>query len=1255
MSEARRKRGPRMRPDNGDNYHRTASAPLRNSRNNNSQTNHTYKMNHGADRVRKIVQEEGRTARNLVLYNVPVDRRSDTCSPDNAEGHQHHGIRHSRKPPLKDSNLQRYSHTSGKQKTSSVSDDTAMSQKIQQDLIKSPKSDNGSRKPDLRARYWKFLFDNLQRAVDAIYETCEQDESVVECKEVIMMLEQSTRDFQSLIERLKMLRAFESAAKEGDRPPSIAWEVRKMSPGKTTGHGTAPGGSSPSPAQRVLNFTPEKNSEGRTVSQGNSWADKVKGVPPAPVMSPDTSVTPQKMSSPTPVLPTPPPKENGLCTSEADTDGSTTIEDDNEGWETVHHSRGAKPKSRHSPSQRSLENLTGVGKNSGKSLKRTFSDPHAAGFRRSQRNTKSLPSQKSSPPNNYPYSGGMRQRTDSKDSEKENKPGVNSEIQGSAYPAVTRSTSLPVTASPTVVKSRSSISNAWGPTRNVNNGSTTSTQQQKTQKNLYSSSVISHRGISSPKPNDQENVLKIETVKDGNDKSIVISQEYSENNIQKRECDIQEESGVDSCDIDIVEDGIEEKELNNALVSAMDEEDDLTNQLEQEQEQALESAIQEEETWLKELAREENTQIEVETETETESELGNTMSSLESSQPGTLDWDAMLAQYDAECENNEGKKTWSEMIEEAETRTPGHGVHMHEKLSSPSRKRSPTESKKRHEEKQAKAQELREKLMQMKSERLRELSKKVEEVRSWKEELLRQRKETIESKMMRAEEKRQLQLKLKAQKAHEEEAKANEIAFINTLETQMKRHDIMSKHQESEARLQDIQEERLRKHEEKLAKEAAVEERRKALEAERKARLKEMEEKRKLRNARFEQQQIEKEKERAETLRIREKERDERLAALNAQQQAHIQELQKKIQQKQDESTQRHQEVLQQIREKAFEMSVLRHSTEDHNEAPNITPYDQKKLCTICNVLIPSEVHLLSHLRGKKHQQALHDNNSGKVMAKQDIETFNLKHIVDAPVNSTHPKIVSEKERHKSMKKRCKKLRQRMTTRGMEYENSLSGKQQTTDSEHKAKLQKLVRDINKYLQSQDTGPWTQNKVSALDRSLGEISRILDKKSAADQTSLRILGGLTTLSRILQVIDTTSLASPQVIPAKSLVLTCNVFKQACKGCYDNCHYLMFSNKIGIIIELLIYRLLILLPDEQSRPGSASSGSQQTSSVNSSSGKLPYDTMAVSLLQLLATILSCLAKYNPAINCSEASVERMTGTGDAFTSRGNDVIR
>lgn len=47
---------------------------------------------------------------------------------------------------------------------------------------KSPTKTRQPRKVDLRARYWAFLFDNLRRAVDEIYVTCESDQSVVECK-----------------------------------------------------------------------------------------------------------------------------------------------------------------------------------------------------------------------------------------------------------------------------------------------------------------------------------------------------------------------------------------------------------------------------------------------------------------------------------------------------------------------------------------------------------------------------------------------------------------------------------------------------------------------------------------------------------------------------------------------------------------------------------------------------------------------------------------------------------------------------------------------------------------------------------------------------------------------------------------------------------------------------------------------------------------------------------------------------------------
>ena len=54
----------------------------------------------------------------------------------------------------------------------------------------------------------------------------------------------------------------------------------------------------------------------------------------------------------------------------------------------------------------------------------------------------------------------------------------------------------------------------------------------------------------------------------------------------------------------------------------------------------------------------------------------------------------------------------------------------------------------------------------------------------------------------------------------------------------------------------------------------------------------------------------------------------------------------------QDESDKRHKEMLEKVREKAFEMTIMRHSTEDHNDAPTHMPYDQKKLCSVCNVMV---------------------------------------------------------------------------------------------------------------------------------------------------------------------------------------------------------------------------------------------------------------------------------------------------------------
>merc|ERR1712002_1119975 len=105
---------------------------------------------------------------------------------------------------------------------------------------------------------------------------------------------------------------------------------------------------------------------------------------------------------------------------------------------------------------------------------------------------------------------------------------------------------------------------------------------------------------------------------------------------------------------------------------------------------------------------------------------------------------------------------WADLMEQeelAEARTPGRSVHMHEKLSSPSRKRSPMVSFKKFEEKLSKAEALREKHLQDIANRSREVTEKIVKARDKKEEHINKKRIEIDSKMQKAEETRKKHLK----------------------------------------------------------------------------------------------------------------------------------------------------------------------------------------------------------------------------------------------------------------------------------------------------------------------------------------------------------------------------------------------------------------------------------------------------------------------------------------------------------------
>ncbi|XP_037249631.1 S phase cyclin A-associated protein in the endoplasmic reticulum isoform X1 [Falco rusticolus] len=1103
----------------------------------------SFQRSNSHDKVRKIVAEEGRTARNLIAWSVPLENKDD----DGKSKWQAGG---------KTKRVTQGAHKTVKQSTTIDCKLTAAAAG-DKTFDKSPTKTRQPRKVDLRARYWAFLFDNLRRAVDEIYVTCESDQSVVECKEVLMMLDNYVRDFKALIDWIQLQEKLEKADAQ-NRPTSLAWEVKKMSPGRHV---------IPSPstdrisvtsnARRSLNFgNPAVTiSATRLAPSGVSWADKVKANHGIKAASPELATAQTFM---------PPPVQKSSRKNDRK---------DAEGWETVQRGRPVRSRST------ALATKTPVAADSLKS--KGDSDKENAMSPPSENKPGSLLTDSGASKSIELVQKGLLHQCEGPLTERTQFTAHASEDNGTTGTPLQEDSLQTVSETPLVLK---------------NTDCTSKTLQINEASSLIADTTDQH----------QTEEAKTETEMDPSD-------------------------------------------ISNSMAEVLAKKEELADRLEKANEEAIASAIAEEEQLTREIEAEENNDINI--ETDNDSDFSASMGNGSISFCGmSMDWNDVLADYEAR-ESWRQSNSWGDRVEEEPARPPGHGIHMHEKLSSPSRKRTIAESKKKHEEKQMKAQQLREKLREEKTLKLQKLMEREKDVRKWKEELLDQRRRMMEEKLLHAEFKREVQLQAIVKKAQEEEAKVNEIAFINTLEAQNKRHDVLNKLKEYEQRLNELQEERQRRQEEKQARDEAVQERKRALEAERQARVEELLMKRKEQEARIEQQRQEKEKAREDAARERARDREERLAALTAAQQEAMEELQKKIQLKHDESIRRHMEQIEQRKEKAAELSSGRHANTDY--APKLTPYERKKQCSLCNVMISSEVYLFSHIKGKKHQQAVRENSSiqGRELSDEEVEHLSLKkYIVDIVIESSVPvEPLKDGEEKQKTKKKAKKLKARMNSRAKEYESLMEAKNAVSDSPFKAKLQRLAKDLSKHLQMQDSCLLGNNKVSALDRTLGEISRILEKENTADQIAFRAAGGLTALENVLQAV--TSPTNPNAvsrIPFKSLCNTLNVYSLTCSNCTENCTYVLFSNRITFLMDLLIHQFTVSVPDDHN----AISGR--------SANKQIFEGLTTGLLRITAVIFRCLISSFPDGNNHPTAlkllqeVKSKSSQVEAFNSRVQDLI-
>ena len=95
---------------------------------------------------------------------------------------------------------------------------------------------------------------------------------------------------------------------------------------------------------------------------------------------------------------------------------------------------------------------------------------------------------------------------------------------------------------------------------------------------------------------------------------------------------------------------------------------------------------------------------------------------------------------------------------------------------------------------------------------------------------------------------------------------------------------------------------------------------------------------------------------------------------------------------------------------------------------------------------------------------AISEQNGGKIPTNEELENINIKAIIEAPTDADKKSVQScDNERLKAVKKRSKKLKQRLITKAIQYEANCGQKTSSAvnpkaiQSNNKNKISKLFK------------------------------------------------------------------------------------------------------------------------------------------------------------------------------------------------------
>lgn len=143
----------------------------------------------------------------------------------------------------------------------------------------------------------------------------------------------------------------------------------------------------------------------------------------------------------------------------------------------------------------------------------------------------------------------------------------------------------------------------------------------------------------------------------------------------------------------------------------------------------------------------------------------------------------------------------------------------------------------------------------------------------------------------------------------------------------------------------------------------------------------------------------------------------------------------------------------------------------------------------------------MSHLKGKTHVEAVRNTHDGREPSRDELQRFNISQIRDVPIsvvdNNSSNEIKAAKEKQKALKRRCRKMKQRMFLRGKEWEDnhkteSINQANQSIESTNKAKFRRNLKELDRLYNNHSKTAWSSVAIASLERSLGEITRAYSK-------------------------------------------------------------------------------------------------------------------------------------------------------------------